>query len=392
MRPAMLPDIRLPNPMRALALTLVVTVALALTGPAGAADRLEAFRAGAATTKATADLKRGISFGNAMEAPNEGGWGWALAAFAFRTVREAGFDHVRVPMRISAHAGGESPYAIDDQFLQRMDWVIDEALSNDLGVVVDMHHYDELMQSPHEHADRLVELWRQIATRYRGLPRALVYEILNEPTDKLTAEIWNPLLARVIATIRAIDPTRTLIIEATDWASARDLRDKLKFPSGDANIIASFHMYAPTYFTHQGAHWMPPRFATRGIVFPGPPAKPVVPRRAALLSKESRAFFRRYNSEPARTNPGGPAAVIEQMDMAKAFAKRTGLRVYLGEFGAITHADLASRARWTRLVRTEAEKRGFGWAYWDFCQSFAAYSPCSAEGHWVSEIRAALLE
>jgi endoglucanase len=371
---------------------IAALVLAALIDPARAADRLEAYRTGAAATKATAGLQRGVSFGNAMEAPKEGEWGWILSAFAFATVREAGLDHVRVPMRISAHAGDRPPYVLDDRFLQRIDWVIEQALSNDLGVVIDMHHYDELMQSPAEHADRLVGLWRQIAMRYRGLPDAVVYEILNEPMAKLTAEIWNPLLARVVAAIRAIDPARTLIVEGANWASAKDLRDTLELPPGDPNIVASFHMYAPTYFTHQGAHWMPPRFGTRGIVFPGPPPAPIVPRRSTLYSKESRAFFRRYNSEPTETNPGGPAAVIEQLEMAKAFADRTGLRVYLGEFGAIGHADLASRARWTRLVRTEAEKRGFGWAYWDFCQGFAVFTPCTPEGRWVPEIKAALLE
>jgi endoglucanase len=255
-----------------------------------------------------------------------------------------------------------------------------------------MHHYDELMQAPREHADRLVELWRQLATRYRGLPRALVYEILNEPTGKLTAEVLNPLLARTIAAIRVIDATRILIIEGANWSSAKDLRDTLEFPKGDPNIVASFHMYAPHYFTHQGAHWMPPSFGTRGIVFPGPPATRAEPLPATAESSEGAAFFQRYDSEPSATNPSGPATVIEELDMAKAFADRTGLRVHLGEFGVIAHADLASRERWTRLVRTEAERRGFGWAYWDYCQAFAAFTPCGAEGGWVPELKSALLD
>jgi endoglucanase len=390
MPPHSLPDAQ--AKMCTFTLVFVVAAVLALITPAGATDRLEAFRRGTATTKATADLRRGISFGNAMDAPKEGDWGWTLSASDFRAVRKAGFDHVRVPMRISAHAGERPPYTIHARFLERMDWVIAQALSNDLGVVVDMHHYDELMQAPQEHADRLVGLWRQITTRYRKLPKPVVYEILNEPTGNLTAEILNPLLTRTIAAIRAIDRTRTLIIEGANWSSAQDLRDTLEFPPGDKNIVASFHMYAPHHFTHQGAHWMPPRFGTLGVVFPGPPPAPLVPLEAASESEETRTFMQRYNSEPTETNPSGPAAVIEQLDMAKAFADRTGQRVYLGEFGAIVHADLVSRARWTRLVRTEAEKRGFGWAYWDFCQVFAAFTPCGPEGRWVPEIKAALLE
>lgn len=373
-----------------LRVSLLVGAAI-LSGCRHSADHLAAFVRGAAQTRATAELRRGMNFGDAMDAPVEGAWGWTISASDFKVVREAGFDHVRVPMRISAHAGMQYPYPIQQRFLHRIDWVIDQALSNDLGVVVDMHHYQEMMRAPEEHADRLVELWRQLALRYRGLPPAVVFEILNEPTGNLTAETWNPILARVIAGIREIDPTRLLIVEGAHWASAKDLRDTLKLPVGDPNLVASFHTYAPMYFTHQGFFWMPPQFQTRGVVFPGPPAAPVVPVPAAASFPDARDFFDGYNTQPADTNPGGPAAIIEQMDMASAFATSTGRRVYLGEFGAGINADPASRARWTRAARSEAEKRHFGWAYWDYCRNFAAYD-AGVGGRWIPEIKAALLE
>jgi endoglucanase len=373
-------------------IALLAAGAPALAGCSGVAGRLDAFRTGQRTTHATAQLRRGMNFGDAMDAPNEGDWGWTLSASDFSTVRAAGFDHVRVPMRISSHADPRPPYQIEHKFLRRMDWVIDQALSNDLAVIVDMHHYEPMMHAPRVHADRLVGLWREIATRYKDLPPAVVYEILNEPTDKLTADVWNPILARVIAAIRAIDPTRTLIVEGAHWASATDLRDTLQIPPGDPNIVASFHMYAPMYFTHQGFSWMPSQYETRGVVFPGPPARPVAPSGAADEVADSHDFFERYNTEGADTNPGGPAAIIEQMEMAKTFADRTGLRVYLGEFGAGVNADVASRARWTRAARTEAEKRGFGWGYWDFCRNFAAYASLGFTGRWIPEIRAALVD
>ncbi len=356
------------------------------------ADRIAGYGNGTTLTTAKADLQRGINFGDAMDAPREGTWGWRLSASDFRTVAQAGFDHVRVPMRVSAHAQREPPYRILDDFLRRIDWVIDQALSNGLGVIVDMHHYEEMMHDPHAHADRLVAMWRAIAARYAKLPRAVVFEILNEPTKNLTAAVWNPILARVISEIRAIDRDRLLIIEGANWSSARDMRDTLQFPSGDANLIASFHMYQPAFFTHQGADWMPAEFATTGVAFPGPPAMPITPDLHALASDRARVFFERFNSEPAETNPGGPAVVVEEMDIAKEFAERTGMRVYLGEFGAIIKADAASRARWTRLVRTEAEKRGFGWAYWDYCRNLAAYTPCGPSGQWIADMKAALLD
>lgn len=371
---------------------LIVGTGAGAAGCASAADRMEAYKTGRAQTHATADLKRGMNFGDAMDAPNEGEWGWTISASDFKVVREAGFDHVRVPMRISSHAAARAPYAIDRPFLRRMDWAIAEALSNDLGIIIDMHHYVPMMAAPKAHADRLVGLWRQIATRYRGLPRAVVYEVLNEPTNKLTAEIWNPILARAVAAIRQIDPDRLIIVEGAHWASAKDLRDTLAVPAGDPNLIASFHMYAPMYFTHQGFSWMEPQYQTRGVTFPGPPPTPVTPVAGADAFPESHDWFERYNREPPGTNPGGPVAIIEQMEMAKAFADRTGLRIYLGEFGAGVNGDTASRARWVRTARDEAEKRGFGWGYWDFCRNFAAYAQLGFTGRWIPEMRAALVE
>jgi endoglucanase len=360
--------------------------------PSASTTRVEAFRTGTATTAARPDLRRGMNFGDALEAPNEGDWGVALSASNFQVVKAAGFDHVRVPMRINAHTAGAPPYAIQSRFLARIDWVIDQALSRDLAVILDLHHYVELMKSPAAHADRLVAIWRQLARRYVGLPPAVVYEILNEPTDNLTAEVWNPILQRVVAAIREIDPERTIILEGAHWASAADLRDTLWIPAGDRHVIGSFHMYAPMYFTHQGFGWMPSHFTTRGVTFPGPPARPVTPTPAAAAFPESRDFFARYNVEPAATNPGGPAALIEVLETARAFKDRTGLPVYLGEFGAGINADTASRAAWTRVARVEAEKRGFGWGYWDFCHNFAAYAQGLFGGTWIPEIRAALLE
>jgi len=49
--------------------------------------------------------------------------------------------------------------------------------------------------------------------------------------------------------------------------------------------------------------------------------------------------------------------------------------VLLGEFGAYSTAELASRVRWTNFVRQAAEQRGFAWAYWEFAAGFGVYDP-----------------
>ncbi|MGC9349035.1 MAG: glycoside hydrolase family 5 protein, partial [Anaerolineae bacterium] len=113
-----------------------------------------------------ARLGRGVNLGNALEAPEEGAWGMVIEADFFDLISDAGFDTVRVPIRWSAHAEEQAPYTIDDDFFARIDWVVDQALSQDLNVVVNMHHYEELFEDPDAHTDRFVSLWEQIATRY----------------------------------------------------------------------------------------------------------------------------------------------------------------------------------------------------------------------------------
>ncbi len=64
--------------------------------------------------------------------------------------------------------------------------------------------------------------------------------------------------------------------------------------------------------------------------------------------------------------------------------------MFLGEFGAYQQADVESRARWTRFLVQEAERRGFSWAYWEFCYEFGAYD--SKAERWRGALKAALLD
>jgi endoglucanase len=338
-----------------------------------------------------------MNLGNALDAPHEGDWGVVLEAADFSRLRAAGFDHVRLPVRFSAHADDGPPYTIDPTFFARVDWAVRQALTNGMAVIVDLHHYEEIMTSPDAHRARFVALWRQIAEHYRSQPDAVVFELLNEPHDRLLADKWNAMIVDALAAVRATNPTRTVIVEGVDWASAKNLRDTLVVPD-DPNVTASFHMYQPILFTHQGSPWMNAEFQTTGVRFPGPPASPLVPHTSVTWVRE---WFDKYNREPAATNPSGPTTIAEQLDMAVAFADarraRLGLApasggptvpIYMGEFAANDVGDIASRAAWTRATRTEAERRGFGWAYWDDGASFAAYDRKTRS--WVPELAAAL--
>lgn len=286
-------------------------------------------------------LGRGINFGNALEAPSyEGEWGLRLREEYFQVVAEAGFDSVRVPIRWSTHARKSEPYTIDPRFFERIDWVVEQALAHDLLVILDLHHMNEMMAGPDLHKPFFLALWAQIAERYQGAPPEVIFELLNEPHDQLSAEKWNEILPEAIAVIRATNPTRAIIVGPTQWNNIHQL-PTLQLPSDDRNLIVTFHYYDPFQFTHQGAEWVAGSAAWLGSTWTG----------GEWQQREITSAF----------------------DRAAAWAEREGRPLFLGEFGAYSRADLESRARWTAFVARAAEERGISWAYWEFGAGFGAY-------------------
>ncbi len=305
---------------------------------------------------ANQSLGRGINLGNALEAPKEGEWGVTLKEDYFRAIKEAGFDSVRLPVKWSAHAQAESPYTIDPEFFERVDWAIDQALKNKLNIVVNVHHYGEMDTDPDQHLPRLIAFWEQIGKRYKDQPASVYFELLNEPHDKLVDDKWNDVAAKLLATVRKTNSTRPVIIGPPFWNGIWAL-DKLKLPQ-DENVIVTVHYYEPFKFTHQGASWAEGSAAWKGTKWTGSEAE--------------------------------EAAVRKSFDQAAAWGKKHNKPIYLGEFGAYSQADMESRARWTKFITDEAEKRDFSWAYWEFCAGFGAYD--REKNEWREPLKRALLQ
>ena len=157
----------------------------------------------AAASEPIPGFMRGINLGNALDAPREGAWGVTLDEKHFAMAKAAGLDHIRLPVRFSAHANNEAPYSIEEPFFERVDWALDRAAAHGLSIIIDLHHYDELMKKPAQHADRLVGIWKQVAERYKNRPASVAFELINEPCNELKSALLNPIQQRAISAIRA---------------------------------------------------------------------------------------------------------------------------------------------------------------------------------------------
>ena len=210
-----------------------------------------------------------------------------------------------------------------------------------LRVILNIHHYMEIHENPTEHKQRYLALWKQISEHYKDYPDSLLFEFLNEPCKNLESEQWNQFVKETLNIIRQTNPYRIVVVGPTHYNNI-DYLNELKLPDEDRNIIVTCHYYRPMEFTHQGASW--------------------------AGDKATNWIGTKWTGAPEEKQ-----AVTKDFDKVLTWSKNNNRPIYIGEFGAYSKADMASRVLWTEFVAREAERRGFSWAYWEFCSGFGVY-------------------
>lgn len=310
----------------------------------------------------------GVNLGNYLEAPPGQNWGVTVSADEFAEMKQQGFDHVRVPIGWQHYVGPGPAFKLSPEIFSRVDFVVTNALKNKLAVIINIHHFNKLDADPAIATPEFLAIWRQIAAHYQNFPQPLAFELDNEPHDHATTAVMNPIYARAIAEIRQSNPSRTIFVEPGRWGNIDELRDLVLPP--DDNVIVSVHCYDPFYFTHQGATWTGGNTPVTGIVFPGPPAQPLVPDPKLHLKPGLRNWIKKYNTLPAGKNPCSSLAFTGKLKYVRAWSDYYGRPVHIGEFGAFTKADERSRANYYAAFRRAAEHEHLGWCLWDWSAGF----------------------
>ena len=272
----------------------------------------------------------------------------------FKKIKDAGFSTIRI--NLFAFSGMDKNYILNPKWLETLDWAIQKGLEAKLMVILDMHEYNAMADDPVAKKEMFMAVWRQLAPRYKDLPNDVVFELLNEPNQKLSVDLWNQYLAEAINLVRQTNPNRTIIIGPGNWNGIESL-PTLVLPKDDKNIIVTVHFYHPMPFTHQGAYWTNEFKNLSGIKWEG--------------TKEEKAD------------------VETKLKVAADWSKANDRPIFLGEFGAYDKGDMESRARYTSYVARTAEKFGFSWAYWQFDSDFIVYN--IEKESWVMPILDALM-
>lgn len=312
--------------------TLVATIAMAsvLASPVFAKDipALKDF-----------DMKRCVNMGNSLDAPRNADWGKPIDVKDFTTIKNAGFDTVRIPVRWSDYTSGAPNYSIEASFIDDVENIVNAALAEDLNVILNIHHFDQIMETPKAELRKLVAMWKQIATRFSNHPKDLWFETLNEPNKNLNGKIMQAAQMAAILAIRETNADRVIILGGEEWSGINSLPTNITPP--DANIIYTYHYYDPFDFTHQKAKW---------------------------LGKDMPKGTRGWGSRQDKQN------LAKDIQKATSFRDTIKRPVFVGEFGVYDDVKSKERVKFVRSAREAMEAADIPWCLWSFSNTFALYN------------------
>ena len=105
----------------------------------------------------------------------------------FKMIKDAGFSSIRINLHPFRQM--DSKYTIISNWLETLDWVVKKGLEAKLMIILDMHEFNAMADDPIAKKEMFLSVWRQLAFRYKDQPNDVVFELLNEPNQKLTVHL-----------------------------------------------------------------------------------------------------------------------------------------------------------------------------------------------------------
>lgn len=220
-------------------------------------------------------MKIGWNLGNSLDATGNGlssetAWGNPkITKELVDAVKEAGFDTIRIPITWMGHFD-KTTYKIDEAWLKRVDEVVNYALSNDMYVIINMHHDGNdtnqswLTPSPDDEAamvNKFGVIWHQIAAYFKEYDEHLLFAGMNEfhkgynnPSNKYL-ELTDTLNQTFVDTVRATggnNANRILIVQAYNTNGEQSLKMTMPKDTVSNKLMAEIHFYDPWNFAGEG--------------------------------------------------------------------------------------------------------------------------------------------
>ncbi len=292
------------------------------------------------------------------------------------SIAAMGFDHIRIPIDEVQFYGESDELKRDEEAFRLLKQAIDWTLEDGMNVVVDLHiirshHFNNENSNANnlfENVDaqkRHIRIWKDLQSFLKDYPNDRVaYELLNEAVAP-THENLNELEAKLIASIREVEPYRSIIVGSNMQQSVYTVK-YLKVPANDKHLIISFHYYNPIILTHYGAPWTRAKdLATYKpkLTYPG------------LLLQDT-AFYKNLDENIVeylrmRNEEWSVERIENDMMDAVRLCDSLGLQAYCGEYGAYpVFVDHEVMLQWYRDISSVFRKHNIANAHWCYKGDF----------------------
>ena len=174
-------------------------------------------------------------------------------------MKAAGFNTVRIPVYWGNMMADDGTYTINQDYMNRVQEIVDYCRNDDLYVVVNIHHYDGFLIEHHTKEETLSAvrtLWKQIAEQFRGYSDHLIFEGFNEALGSVqegttlsedeTYAYVNEMNQAFVDTVRSTggNNANRLLIVSGYWTNIDNTtKDKFVMPQDTVNdkLMVSVH-------------------------------------------------------------------------------------------------------------------------------------------------------
>ncbi len=196
----------------------------------------------------------------------------------FETIKDDGFNAVRIPVTWRDHMGEAPEYKIDKDWMERVKEVVDYAYDLNMYVIINLHHdgggdpefgawiRTQAVEDYDKFYERYSAVWNQIADTFKDYDERLIFESMNEVGFDELAEsekfaLLNKINQDFVDLIRKSggkNETRHLLIAGYWTDIEQTCNGDFQLPSDPQNrCILSVHYYTPWQFctTNQQTEW-----------------------------------------------------------------------------------------------------------------------------------------
>ncbi len=202
----------------------------------------------------------------------------------FEYLHSLGMNFIRLPFNYRMLEDGMNPGVYKEEGFKVFDYVIELAKKYDMFVLLDLHAApgcqavdwnvdcilpEALFWKEKDFQTRTINLWKEIAKRYKNEPTVMGYELLGEPVapspmnqdDKLVQDFYHD----IVPALRKVDPNHIFVLVANGWGkNTASLTDDVF--ALDAQMIPSPHYYPYESIPYSDLVEYPCDFANREIL------------------------------------------------------------------------------------------------------------------------------